>query len=72
VVLAWLQETGADAGKVNVNGGAIALGHPLGASGTRLMTTLVGAMRRRGARYALQTMCEAGGLANATILEALP
>ena len=72
VVLAWLQETGADAEKVNVHGGAIALGHPLGASGTRLMTTLVGAMRRRGARYALQTMCEAGGLANATILEALP
>ncbi|MEV0256978.1 thiolase family protein [Streptomyces sp. NPDC050732] len=71
VVLAWLQETGADPGKVNVHGGAIALGHPLGASGTRLMTTLVHAMRVRGARYALQTMCEAGGLANATILEAL-
>ena len=71
VVLAWLQETGADPEKVNVNGGAIALGHPLGASGTRLMTTLVGAMRERGARYALQTMCEAGGLANATILEGL-
>ncbi|MGV9263076.1 thiolase family protein [Kitasatospora sp. NPDC003701] len=71
VVLAWLQETGADPAKVNVNGGAIALGHPLGASGTRLMTTLVHAMRRRGARYALQTMCEAGGLANATVLEAL-
>ncbi|MEU1503608.1 thiolase family protein [Kitasatospora sp. NPDC005748] len=71
VVLAWLQETGVDPAKVNVNGGAIALGHPLGASGTRLMTTLVHAMRRRGARYALQTMCEAGGLANATVLEAL-
>ncbi|MGW1892603.1 thiolase family protein [Streptomyces sp. NPDC002004] len=71
VVLAWLQETGADPEKVNVHGGAIALGHPLGASGTRLMTTLVHAMRLRGARYALQTMCEAGGLANATILEAL-
>ncbi|MDH6710047.1 acetyl-CoA acyltransferase [Kitasatospora sp. MAA19] len=71
VVLAWLQETGADPAKVNVNGGAIALGHPLGASGTRLMTTLVHEMRRRGARYGLQTMCEAGGLANATILEAL-
>ncbi|MEV0536651.1 thiolase family protein [Kitasatospora sp. NPDC050463] len=71
VVLAWLQETGADPAKVNVNGGAIALGHPLGASGTRLMTTLVHAMHRRGARYALQTMCEAGGLANATVLEAL-
>ncbi|MFB7615424.1 thiolase family protein [Kitasatospora sp. NPDC056181] len=71
VVLAWLQETGADPAKVNVNGGAIALGHPLGASGTRLMTTLVHAMRERGARFALQTMCEAGGLANATVLEAL-
>ncbi|MER5258896.1 thiolase family protein [Streptomyces sp. NPDC002855] len=71
VVLAWLQETGADPEKVNVHGGAIALGHPLGASGTRLMTTLVHAMRARGARYGLQTMCEAGGLANATILESL-
>ncbi|MEU4546247.1 thiolase family protein [Nonomuraea dietziae] len=71
VVLAWLQETGADPAKVNVNGGAIALGHPLGASGARIMTTLVHAMRQRGARYALQTMCEAGGLANATVLEAL-
>ncbi|MFD9910371.1 thiolase family protein [Streptomyces sp. NPDC059063] len=71
VVLSWLRETGADAEKVNVHGGAIALGHPLGASGTRLMTTLVHAMRVRGARYALQTMCEAGGLANATILEAV-
>ncbi|WP_084965429.1 thiolase family protein [Thermoactinospora rubra] len=69
VVLAWLQETGADPAKVNVNGGAIAIGHPLGASGARIMTTLVNAMRQRGARYALQTMCEAGGLANATILE---
>lgn len=71
VVLAWLRETGADPEKVNVHGGAIALGHPLGASGTRLMTTLVHAMRVRGARYALQTMCEAGGLANATVLQAL-
>jgi acetyl-CoA acyltransferase len=71
VVLAWQQETGADPAKVNVHGGAIALGHPLGASGTRLMTTLVHAMRERGARYGLQTMCEAGGLANATILEAI-
>jgi acetyl-CoA acyltransferase len=71
VVLAWLQETGADRSKVNVNGGAIALGHPLGASGTRLMGTLVNAMRQRGARYGLQTMCEGGGQANATILEAL-
>ncbi|MFE2642136.1 thiolase family protein [Streptomyces nigra] len=71
VVLAWGQETGADLAKVNVHGGAIALGHPLGASGTRLTTTLVHAMRERGARYALQTMCEAGGLANAMILEAV-
>ncbi|MFD8086224.1 thiolase family protein [Kitasatospora sp. NPDC059722] len=71
VVLTWLRETGADPARLNVNGGAIALGHPLGASGTRLMTTLVHEMRRRGARYALQTMCEAGGLANATILESI-
>uniref|UniRef100_A0AAU3HVH8 Thiolase family protein n=1 Tax=Streptomyces sp. NBC_01393 TaxID=2903851 RepID=A0AAU3HVH8_9ACTN len=71
VVLAWQQETGADLSKVNVRGGAIAIGHPLGASGTRLTTTLVHAMRARGARYALQTMCEAGGLANAMILEAV-
>ncbi|GII82064.1 acetyl-CoA acetyltransferase [Sphaerisporangium siamense] len=71
VVLAWEQETGADPAKVNADGGAIALGHPLGASGARIMTTLVHAMRRRGARYGLQTMCEAGGLANATILEAV-
>ncbi|WP_416972838.1 thiolase family protein [Streptomyces sp. 4F14] len=71
VVLAWQQETGADLAKVNVNGGAIALGHPLGASGTRLTTTLVHAMRERGARYGLQTMCEAGGLANAMILESV-
>lgn len=71
VVLAWQQETGADLDKVNVKGGAIAIGHPLGASGTRLTTTLVHAMRERGARYGLQTMCEAGGLANAMILEAV-
>ncbi|WP_054815322.1 acetyl-CoA C-acyltransferase [Nocardia arizonensis] len=71
VVLAWARDTGADLSKVNVNGGAIALGHPLGASGARLMTTLVHAMRERGARYGLQTMCEAGGLANATIIERL-
>ncbi|MEC3958200.1 thiolase family protein [Nocardia sp. CDC153] len=71
VVLAWAHETGADLSKVNVNGGAIALGHPLGASGTRLATTLVHAMHDRGARYGLQTMCEAGGLANATIYERL-
>jgi acetyl-CoA acetyltransferase family protein len=71
VVLAWRQETGADLAKVKVNGGAIALGHPLGAGGTRLTTTLVHAMAQRGARYGLQTMCEAGGLANAMILEAV-
>ncbi|MBP2580701.1 acetyl-CoA acetyltransferase family protein [Streptomyces sp. PvR006] len=71
VVLAWQQETGADPAKVNVHGGAIALGHPLGASGTRLTTTLVHALRARGARFGLQTMCEAGGLANAMIVEAL-
>ncbi|WP_280247206.1 thiolase family protein [Nocardia abscessus] len=71
VVLAWAQDTGADLAKVNVNGGAIAIGHPLGASGARLMTTLVHAMRERGACYGLQTMCEAGGLANATIIERL-
>jgi acetyl-CoA acyltransferase len=71
VVLAWQRETGVDLAKVNVNGGAIALGHPLGASGARIMGTLAHALRDRGARYGLQTMCEAGGLANATILEAL-
>ena len=71
VVLAWQRETGADLDKVNVHGGAIALGHPLGASGARIMTTLVHAMRKRGARLGLQTMCEAGGLANATIIERL-
>ncbi|WP_309114339.1 thiolase family protein [Saccharothrix sp.] len=71
VVLAWQAETGVDPAKVNVHGGAIALGHPLGASGARLMTTLVHALRARGGRYGLQTMCEAGGLANATILENL-
>ena len=71
VVLAWQRETGADLNKVNVHGGAIAIGHPLGASGARLMTTLVHAMRAHDATWALQTMCEAGGLANATILERL-
>ncbi|MGH3441240.1 MAG: thiolase family protein [Nitriliruptorales bacterium] len=69
VVLAWAQESGADLEKVNVNGGAMALGHPLGASGARLMTTLVHAMEQRGSRYGLQTMCEGGGMANATVLE---
>jgi len=71
VVLAWLAETGADPDKVNVNGGAIALGHPLGATGARLMTTLLHEMERTGARYGLQTMCEGGGQANVTILERL-
>jgi acetyl-CoA acyltransferase len=71
VIGAWLDETGADWGKVNVNGGAIALGHPLGASGAKLMTTLVHEMQRTGARWGLQTMCEGGGMANGTILERL-
>jgi acetyl-CoA C-acetyltransferase len=71
VPVAWLQVTGADPEKLNVNGGAIALGHPLGASGTKLMTTLVHALRQRGKRYGLQTMCEGGGLANVTIVERL-
>jgi acetyl-CoA C-acetyltransferase len=71
VVLAWQQETGADLDKVNVNGGAIALGHPLGATGTRLMTTLLYELERTGGRYGLQTMCEGGGQANATIIERL-
>jgi acetyl-CoA C-acetyltransferase len=71
VPLAWLQATGADPDRLNVNGGAIALGHPLGSSGTKLMATLVHALKRRGGRYGLQTMCEGGGIANVTILEAL-
>jgi acetyl-CoA C-acetyltransferase len=71
VPLAWLQQIGADPAKLNVNGGAIALGHPLGASGTKLMTTLIHALRARGKKYGLQTMCEGGGLANVTIVEAL-
>ena len=71
VPLAWLREVGADPARLNVNGGAIALGHPLGASGTKLMTTLVHALKARGKRYGLQTMCEGGGLANVTIVEAL-
>jgi acetyl-CoA C-acetyltransferase len=71
VPLAWLRETGADPARLNVNGGAIALGHPLGASGTKLMATLVHALRARGKRYGLQTMCEGGGIANVTIVEAL-
>ncbi|MDO7836446.1 acetyl-CoA C-acetyltransferase [Sphingobium sp. HBC34] len=71
VPLAWLEVIGADPEKLNVNGGAIALGHPLGASGTKLMTTLIHALRARGKRYGLQTMCEGGGIANVTIIEAL-
>ncbi|MFJ8207383.1 acetyl-CoA C-acetyltransferase [Micromonospora chalcea] len=71
VVLAWLQETGADPERVNVNGGAIALGHPLGATGTRLMTTLLHELERTGGRYGLQVMCEGGGQANVTIIERL-
>jgi acetyl-CoA acetyltransferase len=71
VVLAWQRETGADLSKVNVNGGAIALGHPLGASGARIMTMLLNELERRGGRYAFQTMCEGGGLANGTIIERL-
>jgi len=71
VPLAWLAETGADRRRLNPQGGAIALGHPLGASGARLMTTLVHHLRGSGATYGLQTMCEGGGMANATILERL-
>jgi acetyl-CoA C-acetyltransferase len=71
VPLAWLRETGADPARLNVNGGAIALGHPLGATGAKLMATLVHALRARGKRYGLQTMCEGGGIANVTIVEAL-
>jgi acetyl-CoA C-acetyltransferase len=71
VPLAWVKATGADPAKLNVNGGAIALGHPLGASGTKLMATLVHALRTRKKRWGLQTMCEGGGIANATIVEAL-
>jgi acetyl-CoA C-acetyltransferase len=71
VVLAWAKETGADLSKVNVNGGAIALGHPLGATGARLMTTLLNELERTGGRFGLQTMCEGGGQANVTIIERL-
>jgi acetyl-CoA C-acetyltransferase len=71
VVMAWLADTGADPAKVNVNGGAIALGHPLGATGTRLMTTLLCELERTGKRWGLQTMCEGGGQANVTIIERL-
>jgi acetyl-CoA C-acetyltransferase len=71
VVLAWQKETGADLERVNVNGGAIAIGHPIGATGTRLMTTLLHELERTGGRYGLQTMCEGGGQANVTIIERL-
>ena len=71
VVLAWEKEHHPDMSKVNVNGGAIALGHPLGASGARLMATLLNELERTGGRYGLQTMCEGGGMANATIIERL-
>ncbi len=71
VPLAWLKHTGADPERLNVNGGAIALGHPLGASGTKLMATLIHALKARGKKYGLQTMCEGGGVANVTIIEAL-
>ncbi|WP_293878238.1 MULTISPECIES: acetyl-CoA C-acetyltransferase [unclassified Sphingomonas] len=71
IPMAWLAATGADPARLNVNGGAIALGHPLGATGTKLMATLVHALRARGLRWGLQTMCEGGGIANATIVEAL-
>ncbi len=71
VVLAWQKETGFDLAKVNVNGGAIALGHPLGATGARLMTSLLNELERTGGRYGLQTMCEGGGQANVTIIERL-
>jgi acetyl-CoA C-acetyltransferase len=71
VPVAWLKETGGDPARLNVNGGAIALGHPLGGSGTKLMSTLVHALKARGKKYGLQTMCEGGGMANVTIIEAL-
>jgi acetyl-CoA acyltransferase len=71
VPLAWQAELGLDDGRLNPRGGAIALGHPLGASGTRLMTTLVNHLEQTGGRFGLQTMCEAGGMANATVIESL-
>ncbi len=71
VPMAWLKHTGADPTRLNVNGGAIALGHPLGASGTKLMATLLNALKARGGKYGLQTMCEGGGVANVTIVERL-
>jgi acetyl-CoA C-acetyltransferase len=71
IPLAWMKELAIDPAKVNVNGGAIALGHPLGATGARLMTTLLNELEKRKARYGLQTMCEGGGQANVTIIERL-
>jgi acetyl-CoA C-acetyltransferase len=71
VPMAWMKEIGAPHEKVNVQGGAIALGHPIGATGARLMTTLLNALERTGGRYGLQTMCEGGGQANVTIIERL-
>ncbi|OYU36213.1 MAG: acetyl-CoA acetyltransferase, partial [Novosphingobium sp. PASSN1] len=71
VPLAWLKHTGADPEKLNIHGGAIALGHPLGASGTKLMATLLGVLKAKGGKYGLQTMCEGGGVANVTIVERL-
>jgi acetyl-CoA C-acetyltransferase len=71
IPLAWLKTLGADPDKLNVHGGAIALGHPLGASGTKLMATLIHALHTKGKRYGLQTMCEGGGISNVTIIERL-
>ena len=71
VPMAWAKKLGFPQSKLNVNGGAIALGHPLGGSGTKLMTTLVHALKRKGGKYGLQTMCEGGGMANVTIIENL-
>jgi acetyl-CoA acyltransferase len=71
VPMAWAQEFGADPDKLNPRGGAIALGHPLGGSGTRLLATMVNHLEATGGRYGLQTMCEGGGMANATIIERL-
>ena len=71
VVLSWEKELHPDMSKVNVNGGAIALGHPLGCSGTKLLSTLLNELERTGGRFGLQTMCEGGGMANATIIERL-
>ena len=72
VPLGWAKECGADLSKLNVNGGAMALGHPLGGTGAKIMTTLLHEMERRGARYGLQAICEGGGTANATIIELCP